>query len=142
MGYKTELQSNNADLQTILNKVNALPEAGGGGGGGSVETCTVVLKTTAGASSSYYPVNVAYTSVDDSGNVIGVNQTVSTSSVTITCVKGLTLAIKYKSSFAATNTQTNANLLFYTSPTAVFKLDDAATSATIQNGPANAGGSG
>lgn len=35
MGYKTELQSNNADLQTILNKVNALPEAGGGGGGGS-----------------------------------------------------------------------------------------------------------
>lgn len=35
MGYKTELQSNNADLQTILNKVNALPEAGSGGGGES-----------------------------------------------------------------------------------------------------------
>lgn len=30
MSYKTELQSNNADLQAILAKVNALPEAGSG----------------------------------------------------------------------------------------------------------------
>jgi hypothetical protein len=30
MSYKTELQSNNADLQSILAKVNALPEAGSG----------------------------------------------------------------------------------------------------------------
>ena len=28
MSYKTELQANNADLQTILAKVNELPEAG------------------------------------------------------------------------------------------------------------------
>ena len=45
MGFKTELQSNNIDLQTILNKVNALPEAGGGGGA-SVETCTIILNST------------------------------------------------------------------------------------------------
>lgn len=32
MSYNTELQSNNADLQAILDAVNALPEAGGGGG--------------------------------------------------------------------------------------------------------------
>ena len=32
MSYKTELQSNNLDLQAILNTVNNLPEAGGGGG--------------------------------------------------------------------------------------------------------------
>lgn len=30
MSYNTELQSNNADLQAILDAVNALPEAGGG----------------------------------------------------------------------------------------------------------------
>ncbi len=30
MSYKTELQANNLDLQTILGKVNNLPEAGGG----------------------------------------------------------------------------------------------------------------
>lgn len=32
MSYNTELQANNADLQAILAKVNALPEAGGSGG--------------------------------------------------------------------------------------------------------------
>ena len=37
MSYNTELQSNNADLQAILDAVNALPEAGGGGGGGGIE---------------------------------------------------------------------------------------------------------
>ena len=41
MGYKTELQSNNTDLQTILNKINALPEAGGGGGGIEYEIVTI-----------------------------------------------------------------------------------------------------
>ena len=33
MNIKSELQSNNVDLQTVLSMVNALPEAGGGGGG-------------------------------------------------------------------------------------------------------------
>lgn len=32
MSYNSELQSNNADLQTILNMVNALPDANGSGG--------------------------------------------------------------------------------------------------------------
>ena len=31
MSYKSELQSNNVDLQSILNTVNSLPEAGNGG---------------------------------------------------------------------------------------------------------------
>ena len=31
MSYNAEIQGNNADLQTILDKVNALPDAGGGG---------------------------------------------------------------------------------------------------------------
>lgn len=33
MSYKAELQANNVDLQSILDTVNALPEAGGSGGG-------------------------------------------------------------------------------------------------------------
>jgi hypothetical protein len=33
MSYKTDLQSNNVDLQNILNTINSLPDAGSGGGG-------------------------------------------------------------------------------------------------------------
>ena len=44
MSYKTDLQSNNVDLQSILNTINSLPEAGSGGGG--IETCTVTIKNT------------------------------------------------------------------------------------------------
>lgn len=43
--YNTSLQSNNTDLQSILDTINALPEAGGSGGA-SVETCTVNLSYT------------------------------------------------------------------------------------------------
>ena len=32
MSYNTELQENNAELQSILNTINALPDAGGDGG--------------------------------------------------------------------------------------------------------------
>lgn len=49
MSYKTELQGNNTDLQTILDKVNALPDAGGG----TLETCTVSV-TVDYASSIYF----------------------------------------------------------------------------------------
>lgn len=44
MSHKTDLQSNNVDLQSILATINALPEAGGGGGGGSVEVETVDVR--------------------------------------------------------------------------------------------------
>lgn len=44
--YNTTLQTNNTDLQAILNKVNALPEAGSGGSGGTtVETCTGTIRS-------------------------------------------------------------------------------------------------
>lgn len=38
MSYNAEIQSNNADLQTILDKVNNLPEAGG-----TPQTCAVKI---------------------------------------------------------------------------------------------------
>ena len=40
MSYNTEFQSNNTDLQSILDTINALPDAGSGG---TVETCTVTI---------------------------------------------------------------------------------------------------
>lgn len=44
MDYKTELQSNNTDLQALIAKANALPDAGSGGtGGANIETCTIRL---------------------------------------------------------------------------------------------------
>ena len=42
MSNKTRLQTNNTNLQTLIDKANALPDAGSGSGG-SVETCTVIF---------------------------------------------------------------------------------------------------
>ena len=44
MSNKSRLEANNASLQAIMNKVNALPDVGSGGSGvGSVETCTIKI---------------------------------------------------------------------------------------------------
>jgi hypothetical protein len=44
MSNKTRLQTNNTNLQALINKANTLPDAGSGGSsGGSVETCTVIF---------------------------------------------------------------------------------------------------
>ena len=42
MSNKSRLQTNNTNLQALIAKANALPNAGTGGssGGGSIETCT------------------------------------------------------------------------------------------------------
>ena len=44
--YNEAITANNTDLQSILDAVNALPEAGSGGGV-SIETCTVTVTTNA-----------------------------------------------------------------------------------------------
>jgi len=49
MSYNTELQSNNSDLQAILDTINALPEAGESG----IETCTVTITGSAAATHFY-----------------------------------------------------------------------------------------
>ena len=62
MGFKTDLQSNNTDLQTILDAINELPEAGEGGIDTSGDTVTPETLVT------------GYTAHDASGEPItGVN---------------------------------------------------------------------
>ena len=48
MSYKTEFQSNNADLQAILDAVNALPAGG-------IATCTVTVVNNSDDSITLYP---------------------------------------------------------------------------------------
>lgn len=67
-GYNDTLASNNVDLQSILDKVNALPEAGSGGT--SVETCTIKLANGSGAYGTYYATTITDGNIDVStGNI-------------------------------------------------------------------------
>lgn len=52
MSNKSRLQANNTNLQALIDKANALPNAGGGGGSGSsgsVETCNLAITTSSSA---------------------------------------------------------------------------------------------
>lgn len=129
----TEYASLNAELEEVI---NSLPEAGGSGG--SVETCTV---TISGEVSSRYPVNIAYTTVSSDGKVVGASQTCSTSSATVTCVKGTIVTVLYKSNLNITTSPTNASVLFSNVTMGVYKLTDGADTAYIFNDYNNSGGS-
>lgn len=43
MSNKTRLQTNNTNIQALIDKANALPDAGGSGGGATIETYTGTL---------------------------------------------------------------------------------------------------
>lgn len=83
MSYNTELQSNNTELQAILDAVNALPEAGTGGGG-SVEAVNINVMAAApwGVTSTVYYVDPS-----------GAQQTLSQTEGTITVMKNSLLLI-------------------------------------------------
>ena len=85
MSQKTDLQSNNTDLQSILNTINNLPEAGSGGGssGGNIETCTVTINSFA-ANIRF----VMYVSYED-GKYVYNDITYSPELSTVTCTNVL-----------------------------------------------------
>ena len=67
MSNKTQLQTNNTQLASLIQTLQG--KAAGGGGGTAIETCTVVLDT---GSSSYRPYYYSYTMVNDDGSITGV----------------------------------------------------------------------
>ena len=76
MSYKETLQQHNTDLQGLIDKANALPDAGGGSGGGSVETCTVQIPAS--------DTTCVYTTIEN--DAIISKATSITTSITITCL--------------------------------------------------------
>lgn len=121
MGYKTELQSNNVDLQTILNKVNALPEAGGGGGGGSVETCTVTFTKWGSFPEPGMGEGIVYYS-DGNGAVKNTQYSILNDTV-ITVAKNSLIAIKGGWN-GNMSTATNATMIFTAMTNTVYSIED------------------
>jgi hypothetical protein len=94
MSNKSQLQTNNTTLDGYIARVNAakevaagLPEVGGGSV--AVETCTFEF-TKVGFGDTIW---IAYTGVDESGNMVGLLASAFGAVTTITCVKGTTVAI-------------------------------------------------
>lgn len=88
IAYTTKL----ATLETAITALETelQGKASGGSGGGSVETCTFEFVRQG----QFIP-DIAYTSVDDSGNLVGLYERVMSleSSVSFTCVKGTVVTI-------------------------------------------------
>lgn len=82
MSYKSDLQSNNTDLQSILDTINSLPEAGSGGG--SVETCTVTITSNDGSASVLEAISYTTYSSDDTTYYTEIAQSLP---ITLTDVK-------------------------------------------------------
>ena len=68
MSNKLRLQANNTNLQELINKANALPDAGGSSGGGRVETCTVTLNVVGSLN-----VDISFICLEPDG-CLGINQ--------------------------------------------------------------------
>lgn len=108
MSNKSRLQTNNTNLQALINKANALPEAGGGGGAG-VETCTVNIK----------PMTTSTISYVNNGQIITEN--IDSSGKTITVIKNTILVIN--GGWTSMNKTTGScTKLFYTMSCAAYSI--------------------
>lgn len=105
MTYNSELQSNNADLQAILDTVNALPEASSGP---SVETCTVNVSVSGTGVSI---TSISYTTVAD-GEVSAVRYSVGAAEASISCLCGSLVVVVYSRNCWETE-NTNSEYLGY-----------------------------
>ena len=97
MSNKLRLQTNNTNLQALIDKANALPDAGGSGG--SVETCTV----------TFIGVSILLTLNDDVNASGGDRLSSNGATGARTIVKGAKLLIPdYASGFPVTITPADA----------------------------------
>lgn len=90
MSYNTDLQTNNSSLQSILDTINNLPEAGSGGSGGvGLTTCTVTIMSESESTIYYVSANndgsVSYDTLEHPG--VFSTQTIITLSNTLIVVK-------------------------------------------------------
>lgn len=67
MAYLDTLTSHNTLLQGLINKANALPDAGSGGGGGSLATCTVTIVNNVATAWEEENLVIATTVLNDNG---------------------------------------------------------------------------
>ena len=64
-------------------------------GGTNAETCTVTIEGSP-SNPNYWPTDIAYTTIDNNGNIIYKYETYSSSLATITCLKNSIVCIKYQ----------------------------------------------
>lgn len=118
MSNKTQLQTNNTNLDAIIARVNAakntaasLPEAGSGGsGGGSVETCTVTSTATTNNKSVYY--------TEGSGNLQNVTMSIN-EVATFTVLKN---TIMYVNNASTVSVSGDCTTLFNTMGKGIFVI--------------------
>lgn len=110
MSNKTQLQTNNTKLTSLIETLQG--KAAGGGGGGSIETCTVTLDTSS-ASSDYHITtegagNLIWTTVENGEITLKslcspFHNAISTVYPSINCIKGTTIILGI-STYLATDT--------------------------------------
>ena len=131
---------NGETTKYTTSEMPAAIRAGGGSGdsGVNIETCQL---TVSGSNSNYYPTNIAYTTVNNNGSMEHINETVSGSSVTVTCLRNSVVAVMFKSTLNITSTSdVSNNLLFHSGTLAVFKVGDYET-LNLKNSSSHSGGS-
>ena len=126
MSNKTDLQALNANYEALIEELRGKAV----GGGTDLKTCTLTVE---GISINYYPTDIAYTTVNDSGDVQYVYNSVSDKSITVTCLRNSVVAIKFKNLNTTSIIGVAPYLLFYNGSLAIIKIEDV-EEITISNG--------
>lgn len=134
MSNKTDLQALNAQYEALIDELRGKAVSGGT----DLETCTLTVR---GDYISHYPTDIAYTTIDDSGNVQYAYDSVSGSSITVTCLRNSIVAVKFKAGVNITSISNfTSNLLFCDAPIAIFKIEDVEEIEIINKSSSSSGG--
>lgn len=111
---KTQLQSNNTRLASLIDELRGKAAGGDSSGDESVETCTVTVR---GYTSDYRAETITYTLVGSDGKITSQKQT-NSSSATVTLnnvVCGSAVNVQWRSGYNMSGnfTVTNAEILSY-----------------------------
>lgn len=133
MSNKTDLQALNANYEALIEELRGKAV----GGGTNLKTCTLGVFSD---NTDYYPTDIAYTTVNDSGDVQYAYNSVSGSSITVTCLRNSIVAVKFKANINTTSSSAFAShLLFQNGTLAIIKIGDVEM-ITIKNNKEHSGG--